>query len=69
MTYEELQKALAVCESWGNPLTGEYVITVPKGTKLLVGFAASQQDPVTLEFREGGHIQYWLNEVLLEWLQ
>jgi hypothetical protein len=29
-TIDQVRNDLVVCEGWGNPLTGEYEITVPK---------------------------------------
>jgi len=71
-TIDEVRNELAVCEGWGNPLTGEYQITVPKGTKVLKGTAAPQSITdaagTVVEYRVGDGIQYWLNDVPSEWL-
>ncbi|WP_052342721.1 transglutaminase domain-containing protein [Bacillus sp. EB01] len=65
-TIEEARNDLAILEEWGNPLTGEFRISVPNGQKMLKGPAAEQYG--TGEYRPGGGIQYWLNEVPNSWL-
>lgn len=65
---EETRDELAVLEAWGNPLSTEYIIQVPKGAKILRGGTAPQiqyfKGTHTIqEYREGGAIQYWINKV------
>ena len=71
-TIDQVRNELAVCEAWGNPLTGEYTITVPKGTKVLKGTAEPQTitsyNGDVIEYRAGGGIQYWLNDIPIAWL-
>jgi|GEM_PF-1191102 len=71
-TIDQVRNELAVCEAWGNPLTGEYTITVPKGTKVLKGTAAPQTitsyNGDVIEYRAGGGVQYWLNDIPTAWL-
>ena len=69
LTIDETRDQLAVLEAWGNPLTGEYKINVPKGTKVITGEVAPQFDPKTLEYRKGGGTQYWLNEIPSDWVE
>lgn len=70
-TIEQTRDGLAVCESWGNPLQGEYVIEVPVGTKSLQGTAEKQVIyDVTgniKEIRNGGAYQEWFNEIPDSW--
>lgn len=71
-TIDEVRDELAVLEEWGNPLTGEYKIVVPKGTKVLTGTAAPQKHLDELgnlvETRAGGGVQFWLDDIPKEWL-
>ena len=72
-TIEETKNELAVITSWGNPLTGEYKIIVPKGTRIIAGFAGKKvdYDEITgqiIEERSGGGYQVWLNDPVKEWL-
>lgn len=71
-TVEQVRIELAVCENWGNPLTGEYKITLPEGTKILKGTAAPQTirnaEGEILESRSGGGVQYFLNDVNNAWV-
>lgn len=69
LTIDETRDQLAVLEAWENPLTGEYKINVPKGTKVITGEVAPQFDPKTLEYRKGGGTQYWLNEIPSDWVE
>ncbi|KAA1803410.1 autotransporter [Bacillus sp. 22475] len=71
---EETRNELAVLEAWGNPLSMEYIIQVPKGVKTLRGVTASQIQyfngtSTIKEYREGGAIQYWINHVSISWLK
>ncbi len=71
-TINQVRNDLAVCDNWGNPLTAEYTITVPKGTKVLKGVAARQTvtdaTGKVIESRAGGGIEYWLNDIPSGWL-
>jgi hypothetical protein len=71
-TIDQVRNDLAVCEEWGNPLTGEYSIIAPKGTRIIKGVAAPQTitdaSGNIIEYRPGGGIQYWLNDIPNEWL-
>jgi hypothetical protein len=71
-TVEQVRNELAVCENWGNPLTGEYKIILPEGTKILKGTAAPQTirnaEGAILESRSGGGVQYFLNDVNNAWV-
>ena len=42
MSMDEAREQLAILENWGNPLTGEYQMEVPAGTRSISGIAASQ---------------------------
>lgn len=42
ISIEETRNQLAILESWGNPLTGEYEMVVPKGVKCITGIAEEQ---------------------------
>ncbi|WP_144489738.1 autotransporter [Bacillus thuringiensis] len=71
---DETRNELAVLEAWGNPLNTQYVIKVPKGTRILKGLTASQTQyfkgtSIVQEYREGGAMQYWINTVDNSWLQ
>jgi outer membrane autotransporter protein len=55
-----------VLSSWGNPLTGIYVISVPAGTRMITGLTSPMQ--AGDEFRAGGATQYWLNSRDNAWL-
>lgn len=71
---DETRNELAVLEAWGNPLSMEYIIQVPKGVKTLRGVTASQIQYLNgtstiKEYREGGGIQYWINKVSTSWLK
>jgi hypothetical protein len=72
-TVEEAREDLAILENWGNPLSAEYRILVPKGCRVLKGIAAPQEfkDPTgkVLESRKGGGLQYFIETVKNEWLQ
>ncbi|WP_234121343.1 hypothetical protein [Clostridium hydrogenum] len=73
LTIEQVRDKLAVCESWGNPLTGEYKITVPAGTKVIKGISEKQiiKNNVgeIIESRAGGGTQYWFNDIDSSWLK
>jgi hypothetical protein len=65
---------LAVLKAWNNPLTTEYIIETPAGSKVLKGIAAPQplRDPQTgriTEYREGGAVHYWFNDVENGWIK
>lgn len=71
---EETRNELAVLEAWGNPLNTVYKIQVPKGIKMLKGLTAPQTQylngtDIVQEYRKGGAIQYWINNVNNNWLQ
>ncbi|MFK4317268.1 MULTISPECIES: autotransporter [unclassified Bacillus (in: firmicutes)] len=71
---EETRNELAVLEAWGNPLSTEYIIQVPKGVRVLRGITASQTQyfngtNTIQEYREGGAMQYWFNKVSNSWLK
>lgn len=70
--WSTLRNDLAVLEEWGNPLTEAYEITVPKGTKVLKGIAAPQEERNNLgkliESKPGGGVQYYLNYIPTSWL-
>lgn len=72
LTIEQVRDKLAVCENWGNPLTGEYKITIPAGTKVIRGIAEKQiiknSAGEIIESRAGGATQYWLNDIDSSWL-
>jgi hypothetical protein len=72
-TIEEAREDLAILENWGNPLSAEYKIQIPQGSRVLVGVAAPQEfkDPTgkVLETRKGGGLQYFIETVKNEWLQ
>lgn len=71
-TIEQVRNELAVLDSWGNPLTVEYKVVIPKGTKVLKGTAAPQVFRNTageiIESRPGGGVQYFLNNVDNAWI-
>lgn len=48
MSIDETRNKLAVCESWGNPLTGEYQSKPENGTLALKGTAAPQDTPTKM---------------------
>ncbi|MEM5627268.1 autotransporter [Bacillus wiedmannii] len=71
---EETRNDLAVLEAWGNPLNTIYKIQVPKGIKMLKGLTAPQTQYLNgtntvQEYRKGGALQYWINNVNNNWLQ
>ncbi|MCI3150108.1 autotransporter [Bacillus cereus] len=71
---EETRNELAVLEAWGNPLNMVYKIQVPKGIKILKGLTAPQTHylngtDIVQEYRKGGALQYWINNVNNNWLQ
>ncbi|PFL58877.1 autotransporter [Bacillus anthracis] len=71
---EETRNELAVLEAWGNPLNTVYKIQVPKGIRMLKGLTAPQTQylngtDIVQEYRKGGAIQYWINNVNNNWLQ
>ncbi|MBL3821196.1 autotransporter, partial [Bacillus cereus] len=71
---EETRNELAVLEAWGNPLNTIYKIQVPKGIKMLKGLTAPQTQylngtDTVQEYRKGGALQYWINDVNNNWLQ
>ncbi|MEK4815163.1 MULTISPECIES: autotransporter [Bacillus] len=71
---EETRNELAVLEAWGNPLNTVYKIQVPKGIRILKGLTAPQTQylngtDIVQEYRKGGAIQYWINNVNNNWLQ
>ncbi|PGK37504.1 autotransporter [Bacillus anthracis] len=71
---EETRNELAVLEAWGNPLNTVYKIQVPKGIKMLKGLTAPQTQylngtDTVQEYRKGGALQYWINNVNNNWLQ
>ncbi|PFS26769.1 autotransporter [Bacillus cereus] len=71
---EETRNELAVLEAWGNPLNTVYKIQVPKGIRMLKGLTAPQTQylngtDIVEEYRKGGAIQYWINNVNNNWLQ
>ncbi|MDA2396438.1 autotransporter [Bacillus cereus] len=71
---EETRNELAVLEAWGNPLNTVYKIQVPKGIKMLKGLTAPQTQylngtDIVQEYRKGGAIQYWINNVNNNWLK
>lgn len=71
---EETRNELAVLEAWGNSLNTVYKIQVPKGIKMLKGLTAPQTQylngtDIVQEYRKGGAIQYWINNVNNNWLQ
>lgn len=71
---EETRNELAVLEAWGNPLNSVYKIQVPKGIKMLKGLTAPQTQylngtDTVQEYRKGGALQYWINNVNNNWLQ
>ncbi|HGA1022456.1 TPA: autotransporter [Bacillus cereus] len=70
----ETRNELAVLEAWGNPLNALYKIKIPRGIRMLKGVTASQTQyfkgtSIVQEYREGGAIQYWINNVDNDWLQ
>ncbi|PFU36445.1 autotransporter (plasmid) [Bacillus cereus] len=71
---EETRNELAVLEAWGNPLNTVYKIQVPKGIRMLKGLTAPQTQylngtDIVQEYRKGGAMQYWINNVNNNWLQ
>ncbi|MEC2709764.1 autotransporter [Bacillus thuringiensis] len=71
---EETRNELAVLEAWGNPLSTEYIVEIPRGIRVLTGITASQTQfqngtNVVEEYREGGGVQYWINKVSVSWLK
>lgn len=68
LSIEESRDQLAILDAWGNPLTGEFEMTVPAGTIYLVGIANEQTDEKSKEYRAGGATQYWFNEIKSEWV-
>ncbi|PEV02541.1 autotransporter [Bacillus thuringiensis] len=71
---EETRNELAVLEAWGNPLSTEYIVEIPKGIRVLTGITASQTQfqngtNIVQEYREGGGVQYWINKVSVSWLK
>ncbi|WP_242310505.1 autotransporter [Bacillus cereus group sp. BfR-BA-01524] len=71
---EETRNELAVLEAWGNPLSTEYIVEIPKGIRVLTGITASQTQfqngtDIVQEYREGGGVQYWINKVSVSWLK
>ena len=72
MSIDDTRNKLAVCESWGNPLTGEYQAKPESGTLALKGIAAPQDVPDHhggIEHREGGATQYFIQSPSEKWCQ
>ena len=74
LSIEDAREQLAILENWGNPLTGEYEMTVTQGTKAITGIAEEQSfyDDITgelLEHRGGGAKQYWFNSIDESWIK
>ena len=70
MSIDETRNKLAVCESWGNPLTGEYQSKPENGTLALKGTAAPQDTPTKndgVEHRDGGATQYYIETPNKNW--
>ena len=70
MSIEDTRNKLAVCESWGNPLTGEYQAKPEKGTLALKGTAAPQdvsKNGTVVEHRNGGATQYYIETPNKDW--
>ena len=70
MSIDETRNKLAVCESWGNPLTGEYQSKPENGTLALKGTAAPQDTPTKnggVERRDGGATQYYIETPNKNW--
>ena len=70
MSIEDTRNKLAVCESWGNPLTGEYQSKPENGTLALKGTAAPQDTPTKdggVEHRDGGATQYYIETPNKNW--
>ena len=70
MSIDETRNKLAVCESWGNPLTGEYQSKPENGTLALKGTAAPQDTPTKnggVEHRDGGATQYYIETPSKNW--
>lgn len=58
---DEARDELAILESWGSPLTGEYKVRLKKGTVYLKGIARNQSaKPPNTETRVGGGVQYYI---------
>jgi len=72
-TIETARDELAILQNWGNPLTSEYIIIAPVGTRALTGTAAPQtyRNPAgeVIETRKGGGVQYFLNNIDNAWLE
>lgn len=70
---DKARDELAILENWGNPLSAEYSIEVPAGTRMLMGIAAPQEykNPTgkMVESRKGGGIQYFIDTVDNTWLK
>ena len=70
---EDARNELAILANWGNPLTAEYKLKIPTGTRILEGKAAPQEfrNPTgqVIETRPGGGVQYFIDTVNNEWIE
>jgi len=72
-TIEQARDELAILSNWGNPLSEEYHLIVPTGTRILAGIASPQEFKTptgqVIETRLGGGMQYFINAPSNDWLE
>lgn len=70
---EQARNELAILENWGNPLSAQYQLKVPAGTRILEGIAAPQTfrnpEGKEIETRPGGGTQYFIDTIDNLWLE